>query len=226
MRLCLLTLALCFASSLAVQAEDKKKEDAKSADKKDDKKKDDKKKDDKKPAAAAGFDYPLKVGSTWTYRVGENRYEVKISKIEPVGAAKCARLDMIINGKAASYEDVAIGTDKDGVSAVMRYTFEGKKATPPIPFLLLPADKTSWRVESKIDGQTLKGTFRKTTEDVKVPAGTYPKAVKVSSDNLKVNGADLAVTWWFASGVGLIKQEADLAGQRVVIELEKYEAGK
>ena len=212
MRLALLALAVLFTSSLAAQ------------DKAKDKQPDDKKKEEKK--AAPAFDFPLKVGATWIYRVGENTYTTKLTKFEPVGKTECARLDMTINGKAASFEHVAIGTDKDGVSSVMRYTFEGKQASPPITFLQLPADKTSWRVESKLDGQTLKGTFRKTEEDVKVPAGDYKKAVKVSSDGLKVNNVDLTVTWWFVSGVGLVKQEADLAGQRVIIELEKYEPGK
>jgi len=213
MRLALLALAVLFASSLAAQDKDK------------DKAPDDKKKEEKKPAAPA-FDFPLKVGASWTYRVGENVYTVKLNKFEPVGKTECARLDMTINMKSTSFEHVAVGTDKDGVPAVMRYTFEGKQATPPIPFLLLPADKTSWRVESKLDGQTLKGTFRKTEEDVKVPAGDYKKAVKVSSDGLKVNSVDMSISWWFVSGVGMVKQEADLAGQRVVIELEKYEPGK
>ena len=199
MRVLLLTLALCFASSLAAQDQADKKEAKKDEKKKEDKKgdkkgekKDDKKKDDK------SFDFPLKVGSKWTYRVGENRYEVKVAKIEPVGKVECARMETTINGKAASFEHVAVGSDK-GVPAVMRYSFEGKKAVPPLPFLLLPADKTSWRVESKVLDQTLKGTFKKSFEDVKVPAGAFPKAAKVSSD-LSVNKVDLSVTWWFASG--------------------------
>ena len=215
MRFWLLGLALVFSSTLAAQDKDKE------PDKKDDKK--EAKKDDKKPAAP--FDFPLKVGSKWTYRVGDNRYSVKVAKIEAVGKTQAARLEMTINDKQASFEHVAIGADKEGVTSAMRYSFEGKQAEPPIPFLQLAADKTSWRVDSKLDGQTLKGVFRKTLEDVAVPAGKYPKATRVASDGLKVGPTDLSVTWWFASGVGLVKQEASIAGQTVVIELEKYEPG-
>ncbi|MBY0231577.1 MAG: hypothetical protein K2W96_20010 [Gemmataceae bacterium] len=219
MRFWLLALALLFCSTLAAQDKDK------NPDKKDDKKeekKDDKK--DKEPKAGP-FEFPLKVGTKWTYRVGENRYVQKIAKMEAVGKTQAARLEMTINDKQASFEHVAIGSDKDGVRSVMRYSFEGKQADPPIPFLQLAADKTSWRVDSKLEGGTLKGLFRKTLEDVTVPAGKYPKAVRVASDGLKVNGVDLTVTWWFASGVGLVKMEATIAGQTVTSELEKYEPG-
>jgi len=91
---------------------------------------------------------------------------------------------------------------------------------------LLPADKKAWKVKCKLADKDLEGTFIKSEEDVKVPAGTYKKAVKVTAKNLKVNGVDLSISYWFVSGVGMVKQEAEMAGSKVVIELERIELPK
>jgi hypothetical protein len=198
---------------------------------KDDKGKDDKGKDDKgKVTKAEPFDYPLAVGTTWTYRVAENRYTLKVAKKETVGKQECAVLEMRIGDKLVSTECLAIGkipagSDQEGSSALMRFKFEKHEATPPIPILLL-SDKSRWVVNSKLDGKEMKGAFEKKEEGVKVPAGEYSKAVKVTGSGLTVNGVDLTISYWFVSGVGMVKQEATMAGQSVVIELERLVLGK
>lgn len=167
------------------------------------------------------FTFPLTVGSTWTYRVSENRYQMKVTKMEKVGKTDCARLEMLVNGKPVSFEHVAVEGGK-----VARYSFEGKAVTPPLVFLELPPTKgKSWNVESKIDGQLLRGTFKMGEEKVTVPGGTF-QAVSVTSQNLEINGVKASITYYFASGVGMIKKEIEMAGPKVVFELEKYEAGK
>jgi len=191
----------------------------------------DKVKDKDKPAKAEAFVFPLKVGTVWTYRVAENIYFLKVAKLETVGKQECARLEMQMNGKDVSFEHLAAGRvgkdqDQEGTPAILRYSFEGKEATPAIPVLLLPADKKAWKVKCKLADKDLEGTFIKSEEDVKVPAGTYKKAVKVTAKNLKVNGVDLSISYWFVSGVGMVKQEAEMAGSKVVIELERIELPK
>ncbi|MGL4555278.1 MAG: hypothetical protein ACRC33_29275 [Gemmataceae bacterium] len=167
------------------------------------------------------FIYPMTVGTTWTYRVGENRYDIKLTKMEKVGKTDCARLEMIVDGKARSFEHLAV---TDGV--LSRYSFEAKEANPPIPLLKLPPKAgEKWNVESKLDGQVYKGTLESTLEKVKVPAGEYP-AVKVAGPDMDLNGAKFSVTYWFASGVGLVKLQSELAGLKVVFELEKVTPGK
>src|SRR5262245_56953289 len=151
-RAALLALAL-LAVSAALAADEKPRDKAK-----------DKKKEE--PPKAGPFEFPLKVGTEWTYRVGDNRYLLKAAKLEKVGGQECVRLEMIVNGSVVSHEHMAVaripkGSDKEGVLAVMRYSFEGKVATPPIPVLLLPENEKAWRVDSKIAGQPLKGLFRK-----------------------------------------------------------------
>jgi hypothetical protein len=223
-----LTLALL---ALPALAQDKTKDDKGTKDAKDKDAKDKGKDDKGKVAKAEPFDFPLKVGTVWTYRVAENRYTLTAAKLETVGKQECVRIEMKIGDKAVSFEHLALaripkGSDEENTLAVMRYSFEGKEATPPIPMLLIPDEKKAWRVNSKIDGKDLVGTFRKIEEDVKVPAGVFTKAVKVTADNLRVNGVDLNITYWFVSGVGMVKQEAEMAGSKVVIELERMEKPK
>jgi hypothetical protein len=186
-----------------------------------DEKKDDKK-DDKKPAAEY---YPLAVGNAWQYKVGITGFTLKVARKEKVktdkGEVEAARIELISNNKPVSFEHIGVAGD-----AVVRYTFEGKPATPPIPFLKLPAKKgTSWPVDSKIDGQVLKGTFVEGEEEVKVPAGTF-KTVTVTGKDLDVNGRKMTLTYYFADKVGMVKQVIELEGQKVIIELEKFEPAK
>lgn len=167
------------------------------------------------------FIFPMTVGTVWTYRVGENRYDIKIVKMEKIGKTECARLEMIVDGKTRSFEHLAV---EDGVLA--RFSFEGKAATPPVPLLKLPpkaGDK--WNVDSKLDGQMYKGTLTANLEKVKVPAGDY-SAIKVSGPDMDLNGTKFSVTYWFVSGVGLVKLQSELAGLRVLFELEKVVPGK
>ena len=167
--------------------------------------------------------FPLAVGSKWSYRCGENRFQLKVVKFEKVGTTNCARVELFVNNKSEAFEHIAV--TKDGV---VRFSFDNKKAEPPILFLKLPIkDKETWKVESKVDGHPLKGSFTSGTEaDVKVPARTYEKTVTVTGTDLEANGVKLSLKYYFAENVGMVKQVIDIAGQKIVIELEKYEPAK
>jgi hypothetical protein len=167
------------------------------------------------------FTFPMKVGTVWTYRVGENRFEIRLTKMEKIGKVECARMEMFVDGKSRSFEHLAID---DNVLA--RHTFEGKVCSPPIPILKLPP-KTGekWNVESKLDGQLFKGTLGVSEEVITVPAGRYT-AQKVSGIEMDLNGQKFNVHYWFASDTGMIKLESELAGQKVIFELEKVAFGK
>jgi hypothetical protein len=167
--------------------------------------------------------FPAAVGTAWEYRAGDNRFTHKVARHEKVGGVTCARVEQLINNKVVAYEDV--GVTAEGVS---RYAFDGKEAKPPITFLKLPAKKgQTWKVESKIGDQTVKGSFKSgEAGTVKVPAGTYKNAVTVTSEDLEVNGIKTKVVYYFAEDVGLVKLEWGAGKSKVVIELEKYTAGK
>jgi hypothetical protein len=171
--------------------------------------------------------YPLAVGNTWKYRVGENSFTLKVTKQEKVGGkdkesgVECARLELIVNGKTTSFEHIAVKGD-----SLLRYSHEGKSVNPPIPFLKLPPKKgATWDFEAKIDGQPVKGKFVAGEEVVKVPAGSF-KTVTVTSQDTEVNGVKISLKYYFAEKVGLVKEVIEFAGERVVIELEKFEAAK
>src|SRR5262245_21036985 len=86
--------------------------------------------EDKTPATPY---FPLKVGDTWTYKAGDNRFQLKVTEVKDVEGKPRAKLELIVGGKAVSHEHV--GVTKDGV---VRYTFEGKEAKPPIEFFRYP----------------------------------------------------------------------------------------
>jgi hypothetical protein len=181
--------------------------------------------------------FPLAVGTKWTYRAGAAAYTLEVTKHEKVDGILCARIDMIANKKSESYEHVAVTGD-----GIVRVSHEGKVLKPYLKFLQLPPKHDApWTVESKIDGKLIKGTFKtsltesvKTDKDkegkerpirVKVAAGDYP-AIMVSGNDMEVSGAKLNLTYYFTEKVGMTKQIMELAGQKVVVELEKYEPGK
>jgi len=176
--------------------------------------------------------YPLEVGTTWHYRVGEGRYKVKVTKHEKIGDVMAAKLETYGDkDKLISSEHVAVVEDKKSTVApyqVVRVATNGERLTPPIPFLRLPPKKDApWTFASKVGGKDVKGAFevRSTDQDVKVPAGSY-RTVVVEGKNLEVVGNKLDLTYQFAENVGLVKQTMKLAGQTIVVELEKFEKGK
>jgi hypothetical protein len=176
--------------------------------------------------------YPLAVGNTWYYRVGENHFSLKVAKIEEVGdkkKLKCARIELIVNDKPISFEHIAVTPE-----AVVRCTFENKTAVPPIPFFKLPYKKgATWNVESRVDGQLLKGTFTANEEDTTIPMAANlqnptgkVRAISVTGKDLMVNGVKMNLTYYFMENIGMVKQVIEYAGQKAVIELEKYELAK
>ena len=62
-------------------------------------------------------------------------------------------------------------------------------------------------------------------DDVKVPAGEYKKAIRVTAE-LTINGQPAKITSWYADKVGLVKQHVALAGESYELELEKVEFPK
>lgn len=166
--------------------------------------------------------YPLGVGATWTYRAGDNRFQMKVTEVKTVDGKPRARLDLLVGGKSLSFEQV--GITKEGV---VRYTFEGKEAKPPIEFLRLPPTPgASWKVESRVEGQLMKGEFKVgKSETITVPAGKYT-VVPVVGNDIEANGVRIGLTYYFSERIGMVKQVIEMAGQKINIELEKYEPGK
>jgi hypothetical protein len=166
--------------------------------------------------------YPLKKDATWTYEVAGGEITVKCVGHDKIGDVDCFKLETTANGKVSATEHVKI--DKDGI---YRYAVNGIKPDAPIRFLALPADaKTNWSVDTKVQGQDVKGSFTIKKEEVTVPSGTYKDATLVESSGLKIGGMETSIKQWFAPGVGIVKLDFKLGGQDAELKLKKFEPGK
>jgi hypothetical protein len=173
------------------------------------------------PAAAATTDlFPLKAGSKWTYKVGDNQtIEVKV---ETVTGGE-ALLTTLVNGKPVARESVKVQPD-----GVFRTKINDSPITPPVKFLELPAKKDkSWPIDSKVQDQAIKGKFTITDEKekAKVRDKDY-EAVVVNGPEFDIAGTKTAVKYWFAPGKGIIKLSYTIAGSDAVLELVDYTEGK
>jgi hypothetical protein len=168
--------------------------------------------------------FPLKLNSTWDYKVGDTKLQVRVAKYEKVGDVMCALLETLNKeGKPVVTEHVAATDD-----GVYRYQALGQKVEPPLRILKLPPTKDDkWEVNSKAGQDTVKGTFTTSMEpEVKVPAGTYKDVVVVKSTDCMIGDKKAEFTTYFAKDVGMIKQMVKFGGRDFNIELEKYDAPK
>jgi hypothetical protein len=223
-----LALGLLLAVTAYAQDKSKKTEDKKTEDKKTDAKKTDDKKD---PAKEATTDYyPLKEGMTWTYKADGKTITVTVAGSEKKGKqpVSCYRLETR-EKKGDKSELIAteyVAVKEDGV---YRYAFEGTDADPPLRFLKLPVDSANkkWTFESKVGGSDVKGSFTqaKETKPVNVPANKkpYEDVYSVTSEGLSIDNQKVSIIYYFAAKVGMIKQEVEVGGTKVTIELEKVE---
>jgi hypothetical protein len=165
--------------------------------------------------------YPLKVGTTWTYRAGDKQITAKVAKHEKIGDTMCARIETSFGGKVLATEHVSVG--KDGL---LRHTALDQPAEPPVRFFPLPFKKgDTWKIESKVAGQTVKATFVTDEVEVTVPAGKF-QAAMVRTDDFSVGEQKLGMTNWYAKGVGVVKTVTKVGGKDIAVELEKYEPAK
>jgi hypothetical protein len=167
----------------------------------------------------AGSDYfPLTKGTKWGYRLGENEVTVLVTGTEKVGTEECARVETDA-GAVKSSELFAVRAD-----GVYRVKVNDNKIDPPVKVLELPVKAgASWKLDSKLAGQTVKGTMtvKGVREKVKTPIGEF-EAVLVESSDLDIAGAKTTVRIWFAKG-GIVKQEFVLGGgDAITSELTKF----
>jgi hypothetical protein len=169
--------------------------------------------------------FPAAVGMSWTYRVADGKIVVKVTKHEKQSGLMCARFETIDKGEVVAAQDVAIDADK-----VLRVAHNGEKVEPPFMLMKLPAAKgQKWKVDSKMTSRSgsdvIQGKFATDEEDVKVPAGEFKNAIRVTAD-ITIDGNMTSIKSWYAPKVGLIKQRIVIGTQSHVMELEKVEFPK
>jgi hypothetical protein len=163
--------------------------------------------------------FPLKAKSTWVYKVGENTITQECS----VADAKEIKVDTKVSDKVVASESFSV--KKDGV---YRTKVNGVEIKPEVKILSLPVtDKDSeWKVEGKIQDQSMKGTFKQkgAKEKVKTDAGEFD-AVVVDGADFEVAGVKTSVKYWFAAGKGIVKLTYNIAGNEAVLTLKEYKEG-
>lgn len=164
---------------------------------------------------------PLAVGTEWVYTVGPYEVVERVTEHVEMGEELCAHVETSLNGTVTASEHLTVRED-----GVYRVEFGGQTIEPAFCVLKWPAeDGDSWEIDSETDGQKLTGTFNVTMSEVTVPAGEY-ETVHVESENFVVTLLDgstlpLSMALDFATGVGRVKQVANIGGQEVILELKE-----
>jgi hypothetical protein len=168
--------------------------------------------------------YPLKAGTKWRYHFDADgvtkTFEARIAKIEEIDGLQLARVDAEVNGSVVATEHLRV-TDE----GVYRYRYNGSEVTPPVCILKFPIkDGDSWQTENRIGDQEFAVRSTVNHEAVEVPYGEY-EAVKVVVAT-EQGGQAITSTYWFAPGIGNVKQVMEIGGKKMSFELFEFTLGK
>ncbi|OUM93360.1 MAG: hypothetical protein BAA04_05520 [Firmicutes bacterium ZCTH02-B6] len=162
--------------------------------------------------SAAEF-FPLADGNWWSYT--GSGLELTMA-VEATGAGEFL-INTVINGFVVQREYYTY--EGDDAIALRREFPQGSFALePPQVFLKAPfAPGRQWTWEGRVAGQTARMTFVVLEpETVETPAGTF-EALPVAVDGV-VDGEEVHTMRWFASGVGMIREQAQVAqGEQVIL---------
>jgi len=167
--------------------------------------------------------YPLKKDTKWVYKVGETTITVKVASV----AGDLATLETVVGDKTVASEVIQVKPD-----GVYRTKINKADITPPVKILELKDGKmvakaTTWKVESKIQEQPVKGSFtvKDDKESVTVPLGKFDSVV-VEGPDFEIAGTKTGVKYWFVAGKGIVKLTYSIAGNDAVLELKEFTEGK
>jgi hypothetical protein len=165
--------------------------------------------------------YPLKVGNAWHYKGKDGQMTQRVVRHEKVGARACALIETSRDKQVIMREHVHVTDD-----GLYRLSVEGRKLSRPLRILKLPPRPgEQWEATFQLGTTQGKGLYRMGEEEVVVPAGRY-KAVTLTGEITEDGLRAAAFTYWFAEGVGIVKQSIRSGEQRKVYELEKFDLKK
>ncbi len=185
--------------------------------------------------------YPLQVGTTWHYRLGESKITVRVVKHEKVGDVLCALLESKREGKVGGREHLAVkdqgvyrydvssffNSDTPRLKTKAGEEFRTETLKPPMLVLKLPPKIGDvWKVASQGEVEVFRGNFKVDEEqEITVPAGKF-KAFRVIGQDVEGTALKPApvITTYYAQGVGMVKQLIDIGDAKAEIVLEKFEA--
>jgi hypothetical protein len=112
---------------------------------------------------------------------------------------------------------------KEGID---RIHSAGIAINPPVKFFQF-GSTADWTCNSETsDGKALKGTFRASSQTVRVPAGEFRDTYVVSFRDGPPANPRLEIDYWFAKDVGMVKQRVKSKNNEVILELEKFDPAK
>jgi hypothetical protein len=176
------------------------------------------------PKGAPGDYFPTKKDTKWTYKVGDNFVEVRLTKIEKVNNEDQYLLETVVGKEAKTSEMFTVRPD-----GVYRTKVKDDKLDPYVKILELPPKKgASWPVNSKLGTQTVKGTLTIVNDKEKLKVmGVEGETVLVEGKDMDIAGAKTTVRIWFDKKYGIVKEEFILQStDKVTLELTKFEEGK
>lgn len=172
--------------------------------------------------------FPLKLGSKWIYKVGENEVTVVVG-VTDKGETK---LDTLSSQKIVASESVTVKAD-----GVYRTKINSTVIEPPVKILeletkdgkLVPKAKgAKWAIASKVTTQPLTGDFMiGEPAKVTVPASATPlDCVFVEGPKFNIAGTETSVKYYFAPGKGIVKLSYSIQGTEATLELKSYDEAK
>ena len=174
--------------------------------------------------------FPMKVGSEWAFKYSNgNKIIAKCAGRDSVGGREYYKLEYVSGGKVTFSEYYVI--EPDGLYRQYTGTIMADPAIKCLP--LPPREGDTWESDVKVWSVPptpndkplpvgIRGSVR--VEAVKVPAGTFEKAV-VGETRRIVNKKETIDTTWWVEDVGPVKFVTKSADGETVRELEKYTPG-
>jgi len=164
--------------------------------------------------------YPLAIGTTWVYRGPGGERIMRVARHESVDGVQCALVETLSDGKLIEENDVCI--KPDGIYIVVA---DGQKLSSPLPILKLPPRAgTTWRINFNKGSKHSQGVYLMGLEDVEVPAGKF-HTITLQGEIRKGRTPTVTSIYWFAKGVGIVKQFLKTGDRKTTYELESFEMG-
>lgn len=168
--------------------------------------------------------FPLAVGNAWTYRVPfqEDKFVVRVAGQEMVGEQTCFVLEGRLKDRVVATEHVAFTND-----GLTRFRADNVNIIPPVMILKFSAaPKAPWKTEYQLGERKATATFsQEAGGQIVVPAGRYRTTVVAA----EMNGegvARLRTVLWYATGVGLVRQQIGDGKGPPALELERFDKDK
>jgi len=170
--------------------------------------------------------FPLAKGTKWEYVVSVNGEDKDvIQEVTKIAPGKTGERDIVTVESKVAEQTITEEISADD-KAVYRHAMQGMKLDSPLPIVKYPYTAgATWKSAIKIATDEAEAKFDAgKPEEVKVAAGkftAYPIVMEMD-----VMGKKVVSKNWYADGVGIVKQDVDFAGTKVVMELKKFTKGK